>query len=201
VTYRISYKYLFLLVLIAIGLLLLYRSPYLLTPLSSVTFGTLISVIIIKLFVAITNGLKLKYFARQYNVKLNWIEWLGLSSVTTFYSIFFPARLGGVPRIVYLRKIKNFKYTDQAVMITSAGLLDLVITALVGLAALLCSPLMEPDATGRLKLLFFVILFFAMCGFLVVLYGARIFFFVQFDRLQKIGEKVKKSVELLCFFL
>lgn len=106
-----------------------------LRPLLEVTVTDLALILCLKYAVAWLNGAKLRYLVRFFALRLSYSEWFGLTAATSFHGYLLPARMGIAPRFLYLKRRYGLEYGKQLSLVGVVSLLDLLVTAALGLAA------------------------------------------------------------------
>lgn len=132
-------KYISIVVLIAviIGIFLYLRTqPKLLTTLGSLSWPLMAVIIICRLFFLVTNGLYQKTFAKKFEIDLKFVEWFGLSVVTTMGNYITPFSGGMVARAAYLKHQHEFAYARFATLIASNYLVVFWVVGVVGFSIL-----------------------------------------------------------------
>ena len=96
----------------------------------------IIPLVLITLLVAITNGLLTKYLVAPFNINLNFKEWFGLSTITTFYNTIMPFRGGLIAKAAYLKKRHNFPFTDFIATMAGIYVINFLVGSFLGLLSL-----------------------------------------------------------------
>ncbi len=78
------------------------------------------------------SGIRFNILARVYNLHLSFKEWFGLTSATMLYTQIMPAKLGAVPRAMYLKKKYGFHYADYITLLIGLNIIDLWVNSLSG---------------------------------------------------------------------
>lgn len=87
---------------------------------AKINYFFFIPLIFFFLLTTIFNGLLIKSLVEPFNIRLRFLEWYGLSAVTTFYNTITFFRGGAVARAIYLKKNYDFSYAQF--LSTLAGL-------------------------------------------------------------------------------
>ncbi|MCB0193889.1 MAG: flippase-like domain-containing protein [Anaerolineae bacterium] len=133
-------KYISITVLIAVTIaiiLYLCAQPQLLTSLSNLSWSLMALIIICRFFFLMTNGLYQKAFANKFEVDLKFVEWFGLSIVTTMGNYMTPFSGGMVFRAAYLKHQHKFAYARFATLIASNYLVVFWVVGVVGFGVLI----------------------------------------------------------------
>ena len=111
-----------ILLVVTLALIAYYISKHLsdFSELSLINPLWLIPLAVLFLIVSWTNGIKIKYLAEPFGIKLIFKEHFGLSVVTSFYNMITPFRGGLAAKAVYLKNKHGFSYTNY--LATVAGL-------------------------------------------------------------------------------
>lgn len=132
-------KYISIIVMIAVIIaifLYLLTQPQLLTTLGSLTWSSIVLIILCRLFFLMTNGLYQKAFAKKFEIDLKFVEWFGLSVITTMGNYLTPFSGGLVARAVYLKHQHSFAYARFATLIASNYLVVFWVVGIVGFSTL-----------------------------------------------------------------
>jgi len=133
--------------------------------LKQVPLSHIFILIFIGLFGILINAFQFKVIANVFNIKLNFNEWFGLSSVNTMYSYLLPAKAGLAVRGLYLKKKYNFPYALSTSLLAGSYLITFLITALI--STVLCAWFFSK---GTLALPFFAIPVGMLMGFSALLF-------------------------------
>jgi uncharacterized protein (TIRG00374 family) len=96
----------------------------------------LIFLVIITIFMAVANGLIIKYLLEPFDIKMSFKEWFGLATITTFYNTIMPFRGGLIAKAAYLKKKRGFSFTNFIAMMAGFYVINLFVAALIGGLAL-----------------------------------------------------------------
>jgi len=92
--------------------------------------------ILITLIAAILNGLIIKYLAEPFSIKLDFKEWFGLATITTFYNTIMPMRSGLFTKAAYLKKKHAFSFTNFIAMMAGIYVINLFVSGIIGFLSL-----------------------------------------------------------------
>lgn len=158
-----------LLVLVLLGAaILLVKRRDLFAALGNLSLIAMLVILGANLGVFLASALRFKVLSQLFALELSPREWLGLTAVTVLYTRLLPARLGVVPRALYLKKEHDFAYASYLSLLVGINLLNLVLSTVAAVAVCLTT-----DVNSLVTRLFVMALFVAVLGGLVVTASAR----------------------------
>ncbi len=112
-----------------------YKKEWL-EPLFLLSWLSLLYLIILKILVQLSHGMRLNFQTQMFDLKLEVGEWLGLSSVTTVLNIITPAKLGVLSRAYYLKSRYQLDYSSYLKLLLIGNFTYIAINASVAVLGL-----------------------------------------------------------------
>ncbi len=140
-------------------------------------------------------GVEFMVICRAFGVRLSFREWFGLSVCNTMYNLLLPGRAGAGVRALYLKRAHRLPYAHFGALFAASSVLNLVVAAVVGLAAA-WAPAAE-QAHGRLRVAFLLLLSFSVAGVGILAGASRVVCYVPVAGLRQVLGRVAGGLKLL----
>lgn len=127
----------------------------------------------------LTIGLKMKFMLNSFGIALRFREWFGLTCIYSLTNYITPVKAGIIPQALYLKKNRDFRYTQFATYLASFAIFILAINSFLGILFLAYYYIVK----GRFFFVLFMLFFLTFVTSLIVIY--------LFPHLERITIRVK----------
>ncbi|MFC2157517.1 YbhN family protein [Acidobacteriota bacterium] len=191
---RKSVKNTILFLILISGLIYLYFNRSYLQAFSNLGLHEIIGLLFLSYAGFLFLGLGFKFILKIFSLDIPYREWFGLTICNTMFNYYVPARGGTVAKAYYLKKKYGFEYPHYVSLMAGSFIISLVLTSLLGLAAVLLTFIFTGRFILSLALVFSLFLVVSLFSGFITRVLSKLTVSTRFERLNLIMENIKDGL-------